>query len=110
MKKTVAVAKLAEVEPGGSLIVEADGIPVALFNVDGRIYALDNTCPHGGGPLGEGYLEDDVIVCPWHRWRYSVRTGQKVGNPDITVACYGVETHGDQISVVIPVEPQAGDL
>jgi nitrite reductase/ring-hydroxylating ferredoxin subunit len=108
MTKTIAVAKLADIQPGGSLIVEAEGISVALFNVDGTIYALDNSCPHAGGPLGEGYLENDVVVCPWHRWRYCVRTGHKVGNPEITVPCYGVETQGDQISLIIPVYPPGG--
>jgi len=103
MTKSIAVAKLGDLQPGGSLIVEAEGISVALFNVDGTIYAVDNTCPHAGGPLGEGYLENDVVVCPWHRWRYSVRTGKKVGNPEIAVACYGVEMQGDQISLIIPV-------
>jgi nitrite reductase/ring-hydroxylating ferredoxin subunit len=101
MPRTIAVAKLTDIQPGGSLIVEAEGISVALFNLHGRIYALENTCPHAGGPLGEGSLEDDVVVCPWHRWRYSIRSGQKVGNPEIAVACYPVEIHGDQISLVV---------
>ena len=101
MSKTVAVAQLTDIPPGASLIVEAEGISVALFNVGGRIYALENTCPHAGGPLGEGYLEGDVVICPWHRWRYNVRSGHKVGNPEIAVACYPVEIHGNQISLVV---------
>ena len=57
--KLIPVAKVTDLEPGSCLSVEAEGIGVALFNVNGAIYALDNTCPHAGGPLGEGTLSGE---------------------------------------------------
>ena len=91
MAEFVKVANLSDLGPGSSMTVEANGKAVALFNVDGTVYALDNTCLHRGGPLGEGFLEGDVVACPWHMWEYNVRTGEKVGDPSLKVATYAVE-------------------
>ncbi len=102
MTKRITVAKITDLEPGSCLSVEADGIGVALFNVNGRIYALDNTCPHAGGPLGEGTLAGEVVECPWHGWRYSVTTGERLENPEFKVACYEVQVTGDLIQVSVP--------
>jgi nitrite reductase (NADH) small subunit len=100
--KKVPVSKAADLPPGACLSVEAEGLNLALFNVDGQIYALDNTCPHAGGPLGEGTLIKDIVRCPWHGWRYNVRTGKRLENPTIKVACYPVEVHAETITVLMP--------
>ena len=99
MAEFVKVANLSDLGPGSSMTVEANGKAVALFNVDGTVYALDNTCLHRGGPLGEGFLEGDVVACPWHMWEYNVRTGEKVGDPSLKVATYPVEVEGNDITV-----------
>ena len=104
MTKCISVAKVADLEPGACLSVEAGGVGVALCNVNGMIYALENTCPHAGGPLGEGTLAGEVVECPWHGWRYNVRTGEKLGNPEIKVTCYQVQVTGDLIQVSVPLE------
>jgi nitrite reductase (NADH) small subunit len=104
MPRTVVVAKLTDIQPGSCLSVEAEGITAVLFNLDGTIYAIDNTCPHAGGPLGEGIFEGETVQCPWHRWRYNVRTGEKVGNPEFKVPTYRVETHGDLVSLIVAAE------
>ena len=101
MAEFVKVANLSDLGPGSSITVEAKGKAVALFNVDGAVYALDNTCLHRGGPLGEGFLEDDVVTCPWHMWEYNVRTGEKVGDPSLKVATYPVEVEGNDIKVAV---------
>ena len=80
MADFVKVASLSEVVPGSAKAVEVGDKTIALFNVDGTVFALDNTCLHQGGPLGEGMLEGDVVTCPWHMWEYNVRTGEKVGS------------------------------
>jgi len=49
---------------------------VALFNVDGKFYALDGICPHQGGPLGKGFLDGCIVTCPWHGFQFDVTTGQ----------------------------------
>jgi nitrite reductase (NADH) small subunit len=100
--KIIPVGKLAELTPGSCRSVEADGMGVAICNVDGTIYAVDNTCPHAGGPLGEGSLDGDLIECPWHGWRYNVRTGERPENHEITVDRFHVQVENDIIHVVLP--------
>ncbi len=102
MPTFVAVAKLRDLAPGTCVSVEAGGRWIALFNVDGRIYATDDTCPHAGGPLGEGTLQGDVVVCPWHGWRFNVLTGQRPDNPNFAVACFEARIVGEDIHVGLP--------
>jgi nitrite reductase (NADH) small subunit len=66
MAEYVKVAKASELEPNHGKLVEVQGKKIALFNVDGKLHAIDNTCTHRGGPLSEGELEGDEVTCPWH--------------------------------------------
>lgn len=84
------VAKLADLLPGTCLSVEIGDIEVALCNVDGTVHAVDNVCPHAGGPLGEGELSGAFIKCPWHGWKFHVQTGERLENPDFAVPRYPV--------------------
>jgi nitrite reductase (NADH) small subunit len=61
--------------PGEVKEAEAQGVAICLANVDGRLAALDNWCPHRRGPLGQGWLEGEAVVCPWHSWAFDTRTG-----------------------------------
>jgi nitrite reductase (NADH) small subunit len=101
MAEFVRVAALSELAAGTCKPVEAGGKTIALFNVDGNIYALDNTCLHRGGPLGEGMLNGEVVTCPWHMWEYNVRTGEKINSPSIRVTAYPVHVDGDDIKVAV---------
>jgi nitrite reductase (NADH) small subunit len=67
----VTVADLSELKPGECKTVEADGRAIAIFNVAGVVYALENVCLHQGGPLGDGDLDGNVVTCPWHGWQYN---------------------------------------
>ncbi len=96
------VGTVGELAAGEGMVIEAGGRSVALFHVDGRYYAIDNTCPHRGGPLAEGDLEGLVISCPWHAWRWDVRTGANVNNPAVRVSCFAVRVQGDGIFVDLP--------
>lgn len=94
------VAALGELPPGRMKRVEVGGRDVALINVGGQIFALDNRCPHQGGPLALGQLDDEVITCPWHGWRWNARTGRAVWPPvDWRVPRYQVQVDGDDILV-----------
>jgi nitrite reductase/ring-hydroxylating ferredoxin subunit len=75
MPKTVKVAQTSELLPGSGKVVEADGRSIAVFNVDRTFYAIDNTCTHRGGPLGEGELNGESVTCPWHGANFNVKTG-----------------------------------
>ncbi len=94
----VKIASKKDVPEGGCISIDApDGRAVALFNVAGEICALDNTCPHAGGPLGEGSLEETVVTCPWHGWSFDVKTGECQNNPDASATCLKVSLKGDDI-------------
>jgi len=90
MPTRIKVAEVSDVPPGEARVVAPRGRPLALVNLHGAFYALDNTCPHRGGPLGEGSLEGPFVTCPWHGWRWDVKTGAHANNPAVKVACYPV--------------------
>jgi nitrite reductase (NADH) small subunit/3-phenylpropionate/trans-cinnamate dioxygenase ferredoxin subunit len=91
--------KKDEVPPGTIRELQLDGRTVALANVDGKFFCVDNTCLHHGGPLGEGLLEGSVVTCPWHGWQYDVTTGKVIANPSVGVQSYAVEVRGNDIYV-----------
>lgn len=93
--------RVAELAEGEARVVEADGRSIAVFNVAGTYYAVDNACPHRGGPLADGDLDGAVIACPWHAWRWDVRSGANVNNPAVTLACFPVHVGNDGIFVEI---------
>jgi NAD(P)H-dependent nitrite reductase small subunit len=95
------VASVDDVKPGSGIVAEIDGQAVAVFNVDGTFYAIDNTCAHRGGPLGEGELEGDIVTCPWHSWQFNVKTGVSVNNPSACVKHYQVKVDGSDITVLL---------
>ena len=97
--KRVKVAAVNELPVGQGRVVEAEGRTLALFNVDGTFYAIDNTCPHRGGPLGEGDLEGRIVLCPWHAWRWDVTTGANANNPAVRIACYPVVVEGADVFI-----------
>lgn len=104
MSEFVTVAKVVEIPPGTGRTVDVKGIWIALFNVNGSFFAVDNTCPHAGGPIGEGSLAGEIVTCPWHGWQFNVRTGAREGNPNFTVACCPVRVQGEEIQIAIPAD------
>jgi nitrite reductase/ring-hydroxylating ferredoxin subunit len=93
------VAEAEDIEPGGGLIVDAGGRTLALFNVGGRLYAIDNSCPHRGGPLGDGQLDGAIVTCPWHGYRYDVRTGAHQRDAALNVLCFPVTVEAGAVYV-----------
>jgi len=101
MGKLVKVAKTTDVPDGAGLCVEAEGKEIALFKMNGQFYAMDNTCQHQGGPLGDGALEGKEVICPWHGWQYDVTTGVSPVNPAAKVQKYNCKVEGKDISVEV---------
>jgi|SRR3989338_8415058 len=101
MPNFIKVGNVSDLKPGENKVVDVNGTEVALFNVDGEFFAISNTCLHKGGPLGEGFLEDDVVTCPWHGWRYNVKTGTNVMLPNAHVPCYKVKVEGNNVLVAV---------
>ena len=101
MANFTRVAGTSDLKPGENKVVNVNGIDVALFNVDGQFFAISNTCLHRGGPLGEGFLEEDVVTCPWHGWKFNVKTGVSPVVPTAKVATYQTKVEGDDVMVAI---------
>ena len=99
MEKYRPVCRVEEVPPGSARLAEVDGRTVALFNVDGRFYAMEDTCLHAGGPLHAGTLEDTVVTCPWHGWEYDVTSGKCSMNPLIALDRFQVRVRDGRIEI-----------
>ncbi len=101
MSDFVRVAGTGDLKPGENKVVGVNGTDVALFNVEGQFFAINNTCRHQGGPLGEGFLEGDVVTCPWHGWKFNVKTGVSPVVPTAKVQSYKVKVEGNDIMVAL---------
>ena len=95
----VRTIRMEELPPGTVRELYIEGKAVAVANVGGKIYAINNTCLHRGGPLGQGLLEGKVVTCPWHGWQFDVTTGQAVQNPAAGVDCYAAEVRGQDVFI-----------
>jgi 3-phenylpropionate/trans-cinnamate dioxygenase ferredoxin component len=103
MSDFVIVAKRAELPPGGRILADVDGRPIAVFNLGGEYHAIDDVCTHDGGPLAEGdLLEGGEIRCPRHGARFDIRTGRALSLPAFEPVCsHRVEVRGDDIYVAL---------
>lgn len=102
MSKTIKVALASEITPTQPKIIEApDGMQIAVFNVDGDYCAINNICPHRGGPLGEGDVEGTLVSCPWHGWQFDVKTGKSPVNPAASVKTYVCKVEGSDVCVEV---------
>jgi 3-phenylpropionate/trans-cinnamate dioxygenase ferredoxin subunit len=98
----VKAAKTGDVALGGAKMVEVSGKKIAIFNVDGKYYAIDNTCTHRGGPLAEGALDGKEVTCPWHGAVFDVTSGEVLGPPaPKPVSRYEVLVSGKDIEVEV---------
>jgi nitrite reductase (NADH) small subunit len=97
----IKAARCPEIPEGSGKVIEAGGRTFALFHVGGQFYAMDNTCIHQGGPLGEGEVYGTRVVCPWHGWEYDFSTGCNVDDPSMKLACFAVKVEGDDVLVEI---------
>lgn len=102
MADFVRVASVSEIAAGQGKVIELGGRTIAVFNCDGTFYAIDNTCKHQGGPLGEGELAGTVVTCPWHGWTYDVSTGISPDDPECAVERYEVKVEGADVMVALP--------
>lgn len=102
MAEYVRVASTGDIEPGQARVFEVNGKQIALCNVNGTFYAIDDVCTHDGGPLGEGELEGNEIECPRHGALFDVTTGKALTLPAVQpVATYAVQIEGDDVKVEV---------
>jgi nitrite reductase/ring-hydroxylating ferredoxin subunit len=97
------VATVRDVPVGQGKQVTVKGRKIALFNVDGTYYAIDDTCPHRGASLGEGELSGREVICPWHGAGFDVTTGAHLCPPARSdVAAYKVQVVGEEVQIDVP--------
>jgi nitrite reductase/ring-hydroxylating ferredoxin subunit len=101
MADFIEAARLNELPPGTGTCVTVAGKDVALFNVEGAIYAMEDSCLHQGLSLGTSKLEGKVVTCRGHGWRYNVTTGKTLHVPDYGMATYPVKVVDGKIMVAI---------
>ncbi len=102
MARFLKVTRTEDVPAGQGKMVGVGGKHIALFNVEGTYYAIDDTCTHKGGPLSEGEVKGGKVTCPWHGSTFDVMTGEVVGPPaPIGVSRYNVRVVGDDIEIEV---------
>ncbi len=105
MARLVKVADTTHLLPGKATAVEIEGNRIAVFNVGGTFYAIDDTCPHAGGPLSEGQVDGEKVVCPWHDAAFDLKTGDVLSPPAFEgVKSYKVVVEGDAVKVELNSE------
>ena len=95
----IEVAEFSSIPEGTGLIIELDGKPVALFKKGDEVFAIDNTCFHRGGPLGEGEVEENVVTCPLHGWQYDITNGNCLTMPTHKLNTYKVKVENGKVLI-----------
>jgi nitrite reductase (NADH) small subunit len=102
LSRFVKVAEKNDLTDGLGKVVNVEGRSIALFRVKDQYFALANVCLHRGGPLGEGNLSGSVVTCPWHGWKFDVRTGSFTIIPTLKVTTFQVREQDGSVLVEIP--------
>ncbi|HCS52811.1 Rieske 2Fe-2S domain-containing protein [Rubinisphaera sp.] len=97
-------AQMGDVEEGKGVSLRLNGHVVGLFHSNGKHFAISDFCPHQGAQLTGGYVEDGVVMCPWHAWKFRLCDGAWADSPKSPLRCptYPVRIVGEEIQVGIP--------
>jgi nitrite reductase/ring-hydroxylating ferredoxin subunit len=101
MTEFIEVARLDQVPPGSGTSFTVNDKQIAIFNVDGTVYAMDDSCLHKGASLGGGQLAGKVVTCRAHGWRYDVTTGSTLSSPGYGVTAYPAKVVDGEILVAL---------
>ncbi len=102
--KWTSLCDLDELEEGQGKYVEIGGFQLAVFLDKGQVFVIDNCCPHAGGSLAGGHVEDGCAVCPWHHWSFRLENGQLRGAPGVAVKHYPTRLHTYEGRQLVQVE------
>lgn len=103
MADLIEVAEIDEIAQNTAKVVTVGGKKIALFHVGDQFFAIDDTCPHRGGPLSEGVIEGDSVLCPWHAASFNLKTGAASGPPAPRgIATYRVVIQNKAIHLELP--------
>src|SRR3989338_4719981 len=102
MSKEIEVAKVSDIALGTAKQVEVDGEVIAIFNIDGEFFAINDCCTHAQASLSEGTIEGKTVACPWHGAQFDLKTGKNLTMPaPVPVQTYTLKIEGDAIKIVL---------
>jgi nitrite reductase (NADH) small subunit len=107
MSDFYTVCRVGDLAEGEGLSVKVGNHLVAVFCDQGRWFAIDDVCPHMGAPLSGGYVEEGIVTCPWHAWRFRLADGAWADNPRVKIGSFPVRVVGDEVQVQVPGPPAA---
>jgi nitrite reductase (NADH) small subunit len=99
------VCRVGDLGEGEALTAEVDGRLIAVFRHQDQFFAIDDVCPHMGASLSGGLVENGVVTCPWHAWRFRLADGAWADYPKIKIGCYPVRVQGDEVQVQVGSTP-----
>ena len=105
MPRIVTVARVGDIPDRGARTVGGPGKAVAVFRDGEQYFAIDDMCPHMGASLAGGFVENGIVTCPWHYWRFRLADGAWADNPRIKIGCYPVRVTDGEIQVELPDPP-----
>jgi nitrite reductase/ring-hydroxylating ferredoxin subunit len=105
MSEAVRICSAHEVPIEGAKLVSFQGREISLINHQQKFYAVENYCPHMGGPLGLGWIKNGIITCPWHRFRFHLQTGRSLTNPAMSARMYPVAIEDGNLVLTIDLTP-----
>lgn len=106
MPEFETVAKVGDIAEGQGVAYAVNGRMVAVFLENGEYQAIDDFCPHMGASLAGGYLEQGIVTCPWHAWRFKTCDGTWCDNPTVNIDSFDVRIQGDEIQVRVPAKEE----
>lgn len=101
MSEEVKIASVDDVPEGSAIMTEVSGVMIAVFNINGEIYAIENTCPHRGSSLADGFIDGKTVTCSNHDWKFDLETGQGIMPPSQGIKTYPVDIRDNDIYVEV---------
>jgi len=100
------VARVGDIPDGQGVAFAVGGRMVAVFNQGSEYFAIDDICPHMGASLAGGHVEQGIVACPWHAWRFCIADGTWCDNPRVKIDRFDVRVVGDDIQVCVEPAPR----
>lgn len=107
MSEFMSVAPIEDLPEGQAKAFELQDRVIAILNLGGTLYAMDDFCPHMGASLSAGYLENTVVTCPWHAWRFDFVDGTWCDNPRVKIDTFPVRVVNGHIEVSLDPNPKS---
>ena len=104
MPEFSTVCQVEDLHEGEAKMVEVAGKLIAVFRHQGQYFAIDDVCPHMGASLSYGHVENGIVTCPWHAWRFRLSDGAWADNPRIAIGAYGVRVEDGKVQIEVECE------